>query len=45
MKALVLSCISLMALTSVSTLKANDFEAALSQETAQFTFRAENYRH
>ena len=42
MKALLLSCISLLALTSVSALKANDFEAALSQETAQFTFRSDS---
>ncbi len=42
MKTLYLSCISLLALASVTAANANDFEAALSSETAQFTFRSDS---
>jgi hypothetical protein len=42
MKLILLSCISLFALTSITQARANDFEAALSTETAQFTFRSDS---
>jgi hypothetical protein len=42
MKPILLTCISLFALTSVTQARANDFEAALSTKTAQFTFRSDS---
>jgi len=42
MKPIFVTCISLFALSSVSLANANDFEAALSTETAQFTFRSDS---
>jgi hypothetical protein len=42
MKSLSRSCISLLALISFSQASANDFELALSRETAQFTFRSDS---
>jgi hypothetical protein len=42
MKPFLLTCISLFALTSISQARANDFEAALSTKTAQFTFRSDS---
>jgi hypothetical protein len=42
MKPILLTCISLFALTSITQARANDFEAALSVETAQFTFRSDS---
>jgi len=42
MKLFLLSCISLFALTSMTQARANDFEAALSTKTAQFTFRSDS---
>jgi len=42
MKLFLLTCISLFALTSISQARANDFEAALSTKTAQFTFRSDS---
>jgi len=42
MKAFLFCCISLLALTSMTAAKANDFEAALSRDTAQFTFRSDS---
>jgi len=42
MKPFLLTCISLFALTSVTQARANDFEAALSTETAQFTFYSDS---
>lgn len=42
MKSFVITCISLFALSSVTHASANDFEAALSTETAQFTFRSDS---
>jgi hypothetical protein len=42
MKSFHITCISLLALASVSAASASDFEAALSQETAQFTFRSDS---
>jgi len=42
MKALRFSCIFLFLLVSVSTVRAADFEAALSKETAQFTLRSDS---
>jgi len=42
MKPFLLTCISLFALTSISQASANDFEAALSTKTAQFTFRSDS---
>lgn len=43
MKSLSISCICLLGLSAVTTLaNANDFEVALSQETAQFTFRSDS---
>ena len=42
MKSLRLSCFFLIALASVTATKAADFEAALSKETAQFTFRSDS---
>jgi hypothetical protein len=42
MKLFLLSCISLFALTLTTQARANDFEAALSTKTAQFTFRSDS---
>ncbi len=42
MKSLSRSCIFLLALISFSQASANDFELALSRETAQFTFRSDS---
>ena len=42
MKPFLLTCISLFALTFVTQGRANDFEAALSTETAQFTFYSDS---
>ena len=42
MKSLSRSCIFLLALISFSQVSANDFELALSRETAQFTFRSDS---
>jgi hypothetical protein len=42
MKSLPLSAIGLLVLASVGTASANDFEAALSSDTAQFTFRSDS---
>ena len=42
MKSFYLSCISLLGLGAVTVANANDFEAALSKETAQFTFRSDS---
>ena len=41
MRLLRLTCLGLFCVAAVSGVKANDFEAALSKETAQFTFRSE----
>ena len=42
MKSFRIYCFSLLALLSVTTVNANDFEAALSSETAEFTFRSDS---
>ena len=42
MKPLFIACLCLISLASVTHVKANDFEVALSQETAQFTFRSDS---
>lgn len=42
MKTFRLTCISLFALVSITQANANDFEAALSSKTAQFTFRSDS---
>lgn len=42
MKPFLYTCISLLALTPFSQSSANDFEAALSTETAQFTFYSDS---
>jgi len=42
MKPFLFTCISLFALTSITQARANDFEAALSTETAQFTFYSDS---
>lgn len=42
MKFIRLGYICMLGLASLSTANANDFEAALSQETAQFTFRSDS---
>jgi opacity protein-like surface antigen len=42
MKSFLLTCISLFAITSMAQARANDFEVALSTETAQFTFRSDS---
>jgi hypothetical protein len=42
MKPFVLASICLIGLSSVTLARANDFEVALSQETAQFTFRSDS---
>ncbi|HUV23195.1 MAG TPA: YfaZ family outer membrane protein [Gammaproteobacteria bacterium] len=42
MKSFYISCICLLGLGSLTLANANDFEAALSQETAQFTFRSDS---
>lgn len=36
------TCLCLLGITCISTSSANDFEAALSSETAQFTFRSDS---
>lgn len=42
MKLIRLICLCLLCGTAMSTANANDFEAALSKETAQFTFRSDS---
>lgn len=42
MKFIRLSCFCLLGLVLIPAANANDFEAALSQETAQFTFRSDS---
>jgi hypothetical protein len=42
MKPILVTCISLFALSCVTHASANDFEAALSTDTAQFTFRSDS---
>lgn len=42
MKSFFLTCIGLLMLLSFNPARANDFEAALSSETAQFTFRSDS---
>lgn len=42
MKPLFIACLCLIGLASVTQARANDFEVALSQETAQFTFRSDS---
>ena len=42
MKPLFIACLCLISLASISTVRANDFEVALSKETAQFTFRSDS---
>jgi hypothetical protein len=42
MKMIRLICLCLFCIAAMSTAKANDFEAALSKETAQFTFRSDS---
>ena len=42
MRLLRLTCLGLFCVAAVSGVKANDFEAALSKETAQFTFRSDS---
>ena len=42
MKLIRLTCICIVGLVAVSTASASDFEAALSSETAQFTFRSDS---
>jgi hypothetical protein len=42
MKFIRLSYLCMLGLAAISTANANDFEAALSQETAQFTFRSDS---
>jgi len=42
MKSFYISCICLLGLSSVTLANASDFEAALSSETAQFTFRSDS---
>ena len=42
MKSFRIYCFSLLAFLSVTTVNANDFEAALSSETAEFTFRSDS---
>ena len=42
MKSFFISCIGLLGLSAISLANANDFEAALSQDTAQFTFRSDS---
>lgn len=42
MKPLRLICLSLLCMTSIATVDASDFEAALSSDTAQFTFRSDS---
>jgi len=42
MKSFFINCICLLVLSTVTLANANDFEAALSQDTAQFTFRSDS---
>jgi len=42
MKPLFIACLCLISLASVTHARANDFEVALSKETAQFTFRSDS---
>jgi hypothetical protein len=42
MKSFYISCICLLGLSTVTLANANDFEAALSRDTAQFTFRTDS---
>jgi hypothetical protein len=42
MKSFFISCICLLGLSTVTLANANDFEAALSSDTAQFTFRSDS---
>jgi hypothetical protein len=42
MKSFYISCICLLGLGAVTVANANDFEAALSSDTAQFTFRSDS---
>ncbi len=42
MKLIRLTCICIIGLVAVSTASASDFEAALSSDTAQFTFRSDS---
>jgi hypothetical protein len=42
MKPLFIVCLCLISLASITQARANDFEVALSQETAQFTFRSDS---
>ncbi len=42
MKSIRLTCVCLLGLLTFSTASANDFEAALSSETAEFTFRSDS---
>jgi hypothetical protein len=42
MKSFYISCICLLGFSAVTLANANDFEAALSQDTAQFTFRSDS---
>jgi len=42
MKSFFISCICLFGLSAVTLANANDFEAALSSDTAQFTFRSDS---
>jgi hypothetical protein len=42
MKSFRSSCFSLLVLVSISAVNASDFEAALSSDTAQFTFRSDS---
>lgn len=42
MKSIRLTCIFLIGLVTVAPASANDFEAALSKETAEFTFRSDS---
>ena len=42
MKSFYISCICLLGFSAMTLANANDFEAALSQDTAQFTFRSDS---
>jgi hypothetical protein len=42
MKPLFIACLCLISLASITNARANDFEVALSKETAQFTFRSDS---